>query len=107
MSLKGNNPLYSDVSADIGNIPDNLLSFANDNIPEPRGTAEDSEEIENLLDVHRFNYQETLFVPSLLTREEISVAAGEGKQPTSTLSDTFSEQIAFSWLYPQRKLLLY
>ena len=98
MYLKGNNPLYSDVSVDIGNIPDNLLSY---HIPEPRGTAEDSKEIENLLEVHRFNYQETLFVPSLLTGEEISVAAGEGKQPISILSDTFSEQIAFSCLYPQ------
>ena len=39
MYLKGNNPLYSDVSVDIGNIHDNLLSY---DIPEPRGTAEDS-----------------------------------------------------------------
>ena len=54
MYLKQNNPLYIDVSVDIGNSPDNLLSFAND-IPAPCGTAEDLEEVENLLDVYRFN----------------------------------------------------
>ena len=60
--------LYSDVSVDIGNIPDSLLLFANDDIPGPSGTSEDSEEIENPLDVHRFNSQETLLVSILLTR---------------------------------------
>ena len=42
MYLKENNPLYSDASVDVGNIPDNLLSFANDDIPGQSGTAEDS-----------------------------------------------------------------
>ena len=60
--------LYSDVSVDIGNIPDSLLLFTNDDIPGPSGTSEDSEEIENPLDVHRFNSQETLLVSILLTR---------------------------------------
>ena len=41
MYLKENNPLYSDVSVDIGNITDNLLSFANDDVPGPSGSAED------------------------------------------------------------------
>ena len=61
MYLKENNPLYSDVSVDISNIPNNLLPFANDDIPGPSGTAEDSEEIANPLDVNRFNSQETLY----------------------------------------------
>ena len=87
MYLKENNPLYSDVSVDTGNI--NLLSFANDDIPGSIGTAENSEEIENPLVVHRFNSQETLFPPNLLTGEEISIAPGDRKQPTSILSDTF------------------
>ena len=91
MYLKENNPLYSDVSVDIGNIPDNL-SFANDDIPGPSGTAEDLEEIENPLDVHRFNSQETLFVPNLLTVGKISIAPGDGKQLTSILSDKLCEQ---------------
>ena len=103
MYLKENNPLYSDVSVDIGNIPDNLLSFANDDIPGLIRTVEDSEEIENPLDVHRFNSQETLFVPNLLTGEEISIAPGDGKQPTSVLSDTFCEQLVFPCLFPQGK----
>ena len=77
--LKRNNLLYSDVSIDIGNITDNLLSFANDDIPGPSGTTEDSEEIENPVDVHRLNSQEILFVPSLLTGEEISIAPGDEK----------------------------
>ena len=95
--------LYSDVSVDIGNITDNLLLFANDDIPGPSGTSEDSEEIENPLDVHRFNSQETLPVPSLLTREEINIAPGNGKQPTSILGATFCEQLAFPCLFPQGK----
>ena len=103
MYLKENNPLYSDVSVDIGNIPDNLLSFTNDDIPGLSGTVEDSEEIENSLDVHRFNFQETLFVPNSLPGEEISIAPGDGKQPTSILSDTFCEQLAFPYLFSQEK----
>ena len=67
MYLQENNPLYSEVSVDVSNIPDNILSFANDDIPEPIGTGEDSEEIENPLDVHRFNSQETFSVSILLT----------------------------------------
>ena len=63
--LKENNPPYSDVNYDNGYIPNNLLSFANDNVPGPNETVEDSEEIENSLDVRRFNCQETLLVPRL------------------------------------------
>ena len=101
--LKENNPVYSDVSVDVGNIPENLLSFANDDIPWSCGTTKDSEEIENPLDVHRFNSQETLFVLSLLIGKEIRVAPGDGKQPTSILSDAFCEQLAFPCLFPQGK----
>ena len=57
----------------------------------------------NTLDVHRFNTQETLFVRNLLTREEISIAPGDGKQPTSILSNTFCEQPAFPCLFLQEK----
>ena len=42
-----------------------------------------------------------MFVPNLLTGEEISIAPGDGKQPTSILSDTFCEQLAFPCLFPQ------
>ena len=103
MYLKKKNPLYTDVSVDIGNIPDNFLSFANDDIQGTIATAEDLVEIENPLDVHRFNTQETLFVQNLLTREEISIAPGDGKQPTSILSNTFCEQLAFPCLKIREK----
>ena len=95
MYLKENNPLYSDVSVDIVNVADNLLMFVNHDIPGPSGTAEDSEEIANALDFHRFNSQETLFVPNLSTGEEISIALDDKKQPTSILSDIFCAQLAF------------
>ena len=46
MYLKKYNPLYIDVSVDIGNIPDNFSLFANDDIPGTRRIAEDLVEIE-------------------------------------------------------------
>ena len=57
------------------------------------------------LDAHRFNSQEKLFVPSLLTGDETSVAPGDGKQPTSILIDTFCEQLAFPCLFPQKEFV--
>ena len=103
MYLKENNLLNTDVSVDIGNIPDNLLSLANDDIPGPSGSAEDSEEIENLLGIHRFNSQEIFFVTHLLSGEKISIAPGDGKQPILILSYTFCEQLAFPCVFPQGK----
>ena len=44
-----------------------------------------------------------MFVPNLLTGEEISIAPGDGKQPTSILSDTFCKQLVFPCLFPQGK----
>ena len=44
-----------------------------------------------------------MFVPNLLTGEEISIVPSHGKQPTSILSDTFCEQLAFPCLFPQGK----
>ena len=35
--------------------------------------------------------------------EEISIAPGEGKQPTSMLSDDYCEELAFPYLFPARK----
>ena len=66
--LKNNNPLCSDISVCIGSILDDLLSFANDDIPGAKGTSEESEEIENSLDVHRFNSQETSFFYILIAK---------------------------------------
>ena len=103
MYFKENNPLYSDVSVDAGNIPYNLFSFANDDIARLSGTGEDSEEMESPSDVRRFNSQKTLFVSSLLTREKINIAQGDEKQSASILSDTFCEQLVFPCLFPQGK----
>lgn len=93
--LKENNPLYSDVNFDNGYIPNNLLSFADDNNPGPNETAEDSEEIENSLDIRRFNYQETLLVSRLSTGGKISVASGDEKQPAPVFSDVFVNNLPF------------
>ena len=59
------------------------------------------EEEENPLNLHRFNFQETVFVPTIVSEEEVSIASGEGKQPLSILSDKFCEELAFPHLFPR------
>ena len=60
------------------------------------------EEEENPLDPYRFNSQETMFVPTTFS-EEISIAPGEGKQPTSMLSGDYCKELAFPYLFPEGK----
>ena len=43
-----------------------------------------------------------MFVPTTCS-EEISLAPGEGKQPTSMLSDDYCEELAFPYLFPGGK----
>ena len=52
------------------------------------------EENQNPLDLHRFNSQETIMISNSPTSEELSIAPGEGKQPSSN-------ELAFP--YPNRK----
>lgn len=60
------------------------------------------EEDENPLDSYRCNSQETMFV-STTYAEEISIALGERKHPTSIMSGDFCEAIAFPYLFPEGK----
>ena len=99
--MKENNTLYSDIGIAIENIPNNLLSLSDerDNL-ENQQISDTSEEDENPLDLLRFNSQETMFVSNVPTPEEISIAPGEGKQPTSVLNDIFCEGLSFPYLFP-------
>ena len=44
-----------------------------------------------------------MFVPNLKTAEEISIAPGEVKDPTSILNDKCCEEFAFLYLFPKEK----
>ena len=65
--------------------------------------ADTLEEDENPLDLHRFNSQETTFVPNLTTAEEISIASGDGKEPTSISNDKYCEELTVPCLFPKGK----
>ena len=58
------------------------------------------EEEENPLNSYRFKSQETVFVPTTFF-EEISIAPGEGEQPTWMLTDDCCEKLAFQYLFPE------
>ena len=62
------------------------------------------EEGNNSVDLHRFNSQETMFIPNVLETEEIHIASGEGKQPKPILNDEFCEELAFPCLFPKGEL---
>ena len=86
--LKENNPLYRDIRIDVNNISNELTEMT-DTIQNNKQSSSlnnkdpcDGLEEENPLDSYRFNSQETMFVPTT-SSEEISLAPGEGKQPTS------------------------
>ena len=53
--------------------------------------------------LHRFNSQETMFVPNMTTAEEISIARVEGIEPTSVLNDKYCEELLFPCLLPKVK----
>ena len=101
--LNENNTLYSDVSINLGNMPNNLLSFSDDDSDQESENIDTQEEVENPLNLHRFNFQQTLFIPKMLSTEEVNIAPGEGKQPTSMLNDKFCEELAFPYLFPRDK----
>ena len=43
-----------------------------------------------------------MFVPNT-SAEEISTTPGEGKQPTSMLSDDYCKELVFPYLFPEGK----
>ena len=101
--LKENYTLYSDTSINLGNMPNNLLSLSDDDSDQESENIDTQEEVENLLHLHRFNFQETLFILNVLFSEEVNIAPGEGRQPTSMLNDEFCEELAFPYLFPWGK----
>ena len=105
MYLQQNNSLYCDIGIALENIPSDLLSLSeNSDNHQEFHKANTSEEDENPLDLHRFNSQETMFIPNMMTTEEISIAPGEGKKPTSILNDKYCEELVFPCLLPEGKL---
>ena len=105
--MKEYNPLYKDIDIQINNIPTEFVS-----IREPDAATDftdnmsnnfSEEEDENPLDRFRFNSQETLLISNITSPEEVSIAPGEGKQPSSILSDKFCEEVAFLYLFPNGK----
>ena len=61
------------------------------------------EEDQDPLDFHRFNSQETIMISNSPTSEELSIAPGEGEQHRSILNDSFCEELAFPYLFPNGK----
>ena len=104
MYLKQNNSLYCDIGIALENIPNDLLSLSeNSDNHQEFDKANTLEEDENPLDLHRFNSQKTMFVPNMTTTEQISIAPGERKKPTSILNDKYCEELAFPCLFPEGK----
>ena len=99
--LKENNVLYSDIIIDLDNAQNDLLSLSDNESDQELENLDTLEEEENPLNLHRFNFQETVFVPTIISEGEVSIAPGEGKQPMSILSDKFCEELAFPHLFPR------
>ena len=57
-------------------------------------------QVESPLNLHRFNFQETLFIPNVLSSEEVRIALGDGKQTTLMLNDESCEEPAFPYIFP-------
>ena len=54
--LKENNVLYSDNSITLGNMPNNLLYLSDDDSDQESENINTLEEVENPLNIHRFNF---------------------------------------------------
>ena len=104
MYLKQNNSSYSDIGITLENIRNDLLSLSeNSDNNQEFDKADPLEKDKNRLDLHRFKSQETMFVANMTTAEEISIAPGEGKEPTSILNDKYCEEFTFPCLFPKGK----
>ena len=102
MYLKQNISLHCDIDITLENIPFDLLSLSkNSDNHQQFDKADTLEEDENPLDLHRLISQENMFVLNMTTTEEISIAPGEGREPTSILNDKYCEELAFPCLFPK------
>ena len=84
-------------------MPNSLLSLPDDDSDKESENIDIQEEVENPLNLHRFDFQETLFKPNVLSSEEVNTAPGGRKQPTSMLNDDLCEEVAFLYLFPRGK----
>lgn len=64
------------------------------------------EEDKNPLNLRRQDFQETVFVPIVLSSEEINILPDKGKQPTSVLNYIFCKELAFVYAYLQEEDLV-
>ena len=108
--LKLNNPLYSDIVIDIGQIPENLLSLAESvEIPIEIDVENDAsnspnipEDADNPLDNFRLGTTETMLISNIPIIEDLVIAPGENVQPMSLLMDEKCEELAHPHLFPTR-----
>ena len=52
-------------------MPNNLITLSDDDSDQASKNIDTLEEVENPLNLHRFNFQETLFIPNVLSSEDI------------------------------------
>ena len=71
--LKENNTLYSDININLDNMPNNFSFFSDDSSDQESENIDTLLEVENPLNLHRFNFQETLFIPNVLSAEEVNI----------------------------------
>ena len=102
--LKQNNALFKDVNISIEFVPWDLLDFSNNgDARDIENSNESLKKTNNLLHSYNFTSQETMFIPHIVTSEEISIAPGKGKEPVSIFKDNYCEELAFPCLVPTGK----
>ena len=108
--LKLNNPLYSDIVIDVGQIPQSLLSLVEPveipleiEVESHTSDCPNADEDANPLDDFRFGASETMLVSIIPQAEDLVIAPGEGMQPMSILMDEKCEELAHPHLFPTGK----
>ena len=105
--LKQNNALYKKVDIVMENVPYELLDFSdNEDAQELDNCTDSIEEVDNSLHSCSLDSQKTMFIPHIVTLEEVSIAPGEGKAQVSIFNDSFSKELAFQCLFPTYKKIL-
>ena len=101
--LKENNFLYQNVSIDMTSLPVSLTNMSEEQLHDSDNQYDPLEENDNPLHMHQCNSQESVLIPNTLAPEEICIAPGEGKVPSSLVTDDNCEQLAFPYLFPTGK----
>ena len=101
--LKENNLHYCIITVDISEIPNSLTDLSDNQTSSEEDAHDSLEEVENPLHRYQCNSQESIFIPNILSIEEVCIAPGEGKKPNSLLLDENCEVLAFPYLFPTGK----